>query len=74
MNNMAHASPEERLATLESEVHSIKDNVNEIKLSLRALEKIAAQGGGAFNAVLLMGGLLGWLIGVAGALYAVFHR
>lgn len=68
------ASAEERLATLEAEVHSIKDNVGEIKLSLKALEKIAAQGGGAFNAVLMLGGLIGWLVGVGVTLYAIFHK
>ena len=71
---MAMPSNEERLATLESEVHQIKDNVGEIKLSLKALEKVAAQGGGFFQAVLLIGGLIGWICGVAAALYAVFHR
>jgi hypothetical protein len=71
---MAMPSNEERLATLESEVHSIQDNVGEIMLSLKALEKVAAQGGGFFQAVLLIGGLIGWICGVAAALYAVFHR
>jgi hypothetical protein len=64
----------ERLARLEAEMTNVQNDVSEIKASLKALEKIAAQGGGAFNAILLVGGLVGWLIGVGAAVYAAVTR
>lgn len=53
---------------------AVKDDVSEIKTSLKALEKIAAQGGGAFNAILLVGGLIGWILGIGATLYALFRH
>lgn len=64
----------ERLATLESEMKAVQSDVREIKESLKALEKIAAQGGGAFNAILMVGGLIGWIVGVGAALYAALRH
>lgn len=68
------ASDVERLARLEAEMLAVKDDVSEIKTSLKALEKIAAQGGGAFNAILLVGGLIGWILGIGATLYALFRH
>lgn len=63
----------ERLATLESEMRDVKSDLAEIKASLKTLETIAARGGGAFHSVLLIGGLIGWLIGIIAPIYAAFH-
>ena len=68
------ASDVERLARLEAEMLAVKDDVSEIKTSLKALEKIAAQGGGAFNAILLVGGRIGWILGIGATLYALFRH
>lgn len=65
------ASDVERLARLEAEMLSVRSDVSEIKASLRALEKIAAQGGGAFHTILIIGGIIGWLAGMGTALYAL---
>lgn len=64
-------SAEERLATLEAEMRNVSGDVSEIKASLKALEKIAAQGGGAFHTILIIGGVIGWLAGMGTALYAL---
>lgn len=53
---------------------SVKSDVSEIKASLKALEKIAAQGGGAFHTILIIGGFLGWLIGMGASFYALFRH
>lgn len=68
-----HVSPSERLATLEAEMRNVQTDVSEIKASLKALETIAARGGGAFNAILMVGGLIGWVIGVAVAALAMMR-
>jgi hypothetical protein len=60
----------ERLARLEAEMSAVQGDVSEIKDSIKALEKIAAQGGGAFNAILMVGGLIGWLFGIGAAIYS----
>lgn len=67
------ASDVERLARLEAEMLSVRGDVGEIKASLKALERIAAQGGGAFHTILLIGGFLGWLAGTSAAIYAIFR-
>lgn len=64
------SSDVERLARLEAEMSAVQGDVSEIKTSIKALERIAAQGGGAFNAILLIGGLLGWLAGIGATIYA----
>lgn len=68
------APEQERLATLEAEMKSVQSDISEIKASLKSLEKIAAQGGGAFHAVLMLGGLVGWVVGVAVAIYAALRQ
>lgn len=52
---------------------SVKGDVSEIKASLKALEKIAAQGGGAFHTILIIGGFIGWLGMFAVSVYALFR-
>lgn len=64
----------ERLATLESEMRGVKQDVSDIKASLKALEKIAASGGGAFHAILMLGGMIGWLVGLGVAVYSALHH
>jgi prefoldin subunit 5 len=64
----------ERLATLEAEMRSVQSDISEIKASLKTLEKIAAQGGGAFHAVLMLGGMIGWLFGVSAAIYTAMRE
>lgn len=56
-------TPEEltRLATLEAEMRDVRDDVREIKASLKALEKIAAAGNGSLRTVLIVGGFIGWV-------------
>lgn len=68
------ATEGEKIAALEVEMRDVRTDVSEIKQSLKSLEKIAAQGGGAFNAILMVGGLIGWVAGIAAALYAVFRH
>lgn len=68
------ATDAERLAVLESENRAMMRDIYEIKESVKSLEKIAAQGGGAFNAILLVGGLIGWIVGIGGAIYALFKH
>jgi len=67
-------SAEERLATLEQEMRDVRDDVREIRASLKTLEALAAKGGGAFNAILLIGGLIGWIAGIGAGLYAIFRH
>lgn len=64
----------ERVAVLETEVKSLKGDMAEIKASLKTLESLAAKGGGAFNAFLMIGGLIGWLAGMAAGLYAMLKH
>lgn len=61
----------ERIAVLETEMREIRADVAEIKNSCEALKKIANQGGGAFHAILMLGGLIGWLLGIGATLYAL---
>ena len=67
------ATDQERLATLEAEMKNIKADVADIKDSLKALEKIAERGGGAFHAVLMVGGLIGYIVGIGTTLYALIR-
>lgn len=67
-------TPEERLAILETEMRNVCNDVQDIKASIKSLEAIAARGGGAFNAILMIGGLIGWMAGIAAALYAIFRH
>lgn len=67
------ASDVERLARLEAEMLAVNSDVSEIKASLKALEKIAAQGGGAFHTILIIGGIIGWMVGVGASIYALFR-
>jgi hypothetical protein len=68
------ASDVERLARLEAEMLSVRGDVGEIKASLKSLERIAAQGGGAFHTILIIGGFLGWLVGMGASFYAMFRH
>lgn len=68
------ASDAERLAILETEMKTVQLDIAEIKASLKTLEALAAKGGGAFNAILMIGGLLGWLAGMAAGAYAMLHH
>ncbi len=68
------ASEVERLATLEADMANLKADVGDIKKSLKALEQVALRGGGAFHAILLIGGVIGWLVGIGVAIFAALHR
>lgn len=68
------ATDAERLATLEAEMKNVRNDVSEIKASLKALEVIAQRGGGAFHTILIIGGFIGWLAGMGAALYALFRQ
>lgn len=69
-------TPEEltRLATLEAEMRDVRDDVREIKDSLKALEKIAASGNGALKTAFVVGGGLGWLMTFIVSIVAVFKH
>lgn len=67
-------SAEERLATLEAEMRNVRDDVADIKASLKTLEIIAQRGGGALHTILIIGGFIGWIAGLGTALYSIFHR
>ena len=64
----------ERLAVVETENRAMMADIAEIKQTVKRLEALAASGGGAFNAILLIGGLLGWLAGMAAGLYAMLKH
>lgn len=68
------ASAEERLATLETQMENVRDDVSDIKASLKALEIIAQRGGGAFHMILIIGGIMGWVAGMGTTLYALFRH
>ncbi len=67
-------SDPERLATLEAEMKNVRDDVSEIKDSLKALEVIAQRGGGAFHTILIIGGMIGWLGMFCVSIYALFRH
>lgn len=62
-------SDDARLAVLESKVEAIETTLREIKAAVEDLNKVAQQGGGAFHAILLLGGVIGWAVGIGAALY-----
>lgn len=64
----------ERLAVLETENKAMMADIQEIKQAVKRLEALAARGGGAFNAILMIGGLLGWVAGMAAGLYAMLRH
>lgn len=64
----------ERVAVLETEMRTVQSDIGEIKASVKRLEELASRGGGAFNAILMIGGLLGWIAGMSAGLYAMFHH
>jgi prefoldin subunit 5 len=68
------ATEGEKIAALEVEMREVRSDVGEIKTSIKSLEKIAAQGGGALHTILIIGGFIGWLAGIGTALYAIFHK
>ena len=49
----------ERLATLEAEMKAVQADLIEIKHGIKSLAEIAQNGRGAFNAILMLGGLVG---------------
>lgn len=63
-----------RLATLEAEMKDVRDDVREIKLSLKTLENIAASGNGALRTAFTVGGVMGWLAMVAVAIIGLFRH
>jgi hypothetical protein len=69
-------TPEEvtRLATLEAEMKDVRDDVREIKSSLKALETIAASGNGALRTAFLVGGVIGWFAMIAVAIIGLFKH
>ena len=58
------AALEVRTQAIREDIADIKSEIALIKKDLTDLKKIAQQGGGAFHAIVLLGGLVGWLIGL----------
>ena len=71
---MPAMSDAERLAVLETEMRTVQSDIAEIKGGVKHLSDVAARGGGAFHAILMIGGLIGWVVGVGMALYSLVHR
>lgn len=69
-------SPEEitRLATVEQEMRDVRNDVREMKESLKSLEKIAARGNGALHSALWLGGILGWFVALGITVYNAFKH
>lgn len=61
----------ERIAVLETEMRAVQANLVEINAGIKALNAIAQRGGGALHTILLLGGVVGWLVGIAGFLMSV---
>lgn len=64
----------ERLAVAETELAAVKSDLSEIKASVKRLEAMASRGGGAFNAILMIGGLIGWVAGIISVIYAMVRH
>lgn len=71
---MAMPSEMERIATLETEMRNIKNDVTDIKISLKALEVIAQRGNGSLRTALIIGGFFGWLVALVTAIFSIFHK
>lgn len=61
----------ERIAALEVRTQAIREDISDVKSEISAikndlteLKKIAQQGGGAFHAIVILGGLVGWMVGI----------
>jgi hypothetical protein len=77
---MMTAPDGERLARLEAENEAIRKDILEIKdflkaqtVTLQGLKDIAARGGGALHAILMLGGLIGWIVGIGTTIFAIVH-
>lgn len=64
----------ERIAVLEIEMRETRADVAEIKIICNDLRKIANQGGGAFHAILMLGGLIGWLLAIGAAIFSLMKH
>ncbi len=58
------AALEVRTQAIREDIADVKSEISSIKNDLTDLKKIAQQGGGAFHAIVILGGLVGWLVGI----------
>ena len=66
-------SDSERIAVLETEMRAVQANLVEINAGIKSLNAIAQRGGGALHSILLLGGVVGWLVGIAGFIFSVMR-
>lgn len=71
----------DRLTRLEVAGNERGDDIKEIKDLLKGmdgrltnLEQVAARGGGALHSALVIGGLIGWAVGLAVAIISMFRH
>ena len=69
---MAQSTPE-RVTRLEERSNARDADIKEIKESIKSLETIASRGKGALGSALFIGGVLGWFVSIAVAIYAAFR-
>lgn len=58
---------------MREDIAEIKAAMKAQAVSLLSLQNIASRGGGAFHAILMLGGLLGWLVGFGATVWAAVH-
>ncbi len=58
------AALEVRTQAIREDIADVKSEISSIKNDLTELKKIAQRGGGAFHAIVILGGLVGWLVGI----------
>ncbi len=71
----------DRLARVEEQGRERGDDIKEIKDLLKGmsdrlahLERVAATGNGALRTAFIVGGVIGWLVGLAVSIVAVFRH
>lgn len=67
-------STSERVTRLEERSKSRDEDIKEIKEAIKGLETIASRGKGALGSALFIGGVLGWFVSIAVAIYAAFRH
>lgn len=67
-------TPEERLATLEQEMRDVREDMREIKNSLKILETLASRGNGALTTLFHVGSVVGWIMGIGSSLILLFRH
>lgn len=62
----------DRLTRVEEATKDARDDIKEIKESIKKLERIASQGKGALHSALFLGGILGWVAGIGITIFQMF--